>query len=120
MCQKLEDDEFLEIIRKYDVICLTECWISEHDDIILDNYQKHIFPCKIGRGGGIAIFVRNDFKDDICFVRNIEDCIVWFKFQDKLSNRVTHFAFCYLPPENSVFYDRGSDEIDLFQNLEDS
>jgi hypothetical protein len=37
-----------------------------------------------------------------------------------LSNRVTYFAFCYLPPEKSVFYDRGSDEIDLFQNLEDS
>jgi hypothetical protein len=34
--------------------------------------------------------------------------------------RVTYFVFCFLPPENSVFYDRGNDEIDLFQSLEDS
>ena len=35
---KLQESDFLEIICKYDIICLYECWIDANDDI-LPNYS---------------------------------------------------------------------------------
>ena len=118
LSHKILDSEFISIIDKTDIICLLECWITEYDDIDIPNYYSFIFPRKTGRGGGIVILVKYELKDSISLIDNIHDCIIWLKFTQAQEN--TYFAFCYIPPENSIFYVRDNVETDLFQRLEDT
>jgi hypothetical protein len=52
----------------------------------------------------------------IAVIENIFDSIIWLKI---VSNNANIFlAFCYFPPDNSVFYEKC--DIDIFQALENS
>jgi hypothetical protein len=70
------------------------------------------------RGGGIVIFYKNSLHNNISIVENIFDSIIWIKICTGNFNNVIYIASCYLPPENSVFYDKI--DVDIFHELENS
>ena len=58
----MHDKDFLSLISNHDIICLSECWITENDDFDIDNYCKLVFPRKKGKGGGIVIFYKENLN----------------------------------------------------------
>ena len=116
LVNKLKDVEFIAKISEYDIVCLSECWITCNDDFDLPEYRKFVFPRSKGRGGGIVIFYRKIYEKNLTLKQNIHDCIVWLQLN--YQNKDIYLAFCYFPPDNSVFYGRNND-IDLFDILED-
>ena len=54
----------------------------------------------------------------ITVLDNIYDSIIWVKINQHNGNKCTAIAFCYIPPENSVFYDFC--DVDLYDCLEES
>ena len=120
LCNKLNDSNFTSLISNYDIICLSECWISENDIFDVHNYRKVVFPRKRGKGGGIVIFYRENLHTCLSVVENVHDCIIWLKLTQSGCEDI-YVAFCYFPPENSTFYNNANvTDIDLFQSLEDS
>jgi hypothetical protein len=56
LARKLEDENFLQIVREYDVLCLSECWVKCPNDFNLKGYEKkYLFRNKCN-GGGVVIF----------------------------------------------------------------
>lgn len=62
-------DEFLN--SPFDVIALTETWLT--NEVNVDNYRltgyNFFFKNRIGRGGGVALFVKNSFK---CIILDVQ------------------------------------------------
>ena len=119
LTRKLTDKDFVSFISKYDVVCLSECWLNSDELVSLENYECITFPRKCGKGGGIVIFYKNNLCGKIHYVENIFDSIISLKLTPTLTDiQPTYIAFCYIPPEGSVFYDKN--DVDLYQCLEDS
>ena len=93
-------------MNKYSLICLCECWISNDDQIELPGYECLTFPRKKGKGGGIVIFYRTEIAKHIELVECHQDSVIWIKFTHNPNSKPVFIAFCYIPPENSVFYHR--------------
>ncbi|KAK3086155.1 hypothetical protein FSP39_014419 [Pinctada imbricata] len=97
---------------------MSECWINSDEHIELPGYEALIFPRKTGKGGGIVIFYKNTQFLKVKLLENISDSIIWLKLTTGEHNKDQYFAFCYIAPEGSVFYNKN--DLDLFQCLEDS
>ena len=59
-------EEFLRVTNQFpfSVIAVTETWLHESSPPIfdIDNYQFHHVDRKNGKGGGVAFYIRNDFR----------------------------------------------------------
>ena len=105
--EKLNDCEFVSLINQFDLVCLYECWINKDDEFELENYEKFVFPRSSSKGGGIVIFYKTIFHGRLHFIENRSDSIIWIKFDKSCqSENDIYFAFCYIPPEGSVFYEK--------------
>ena len=79
---------------KFSVICLTETWSNEHNflDDIFDSYKGfHAFRTVDRRGGGISIYVHNNFKirqltNYSCSLNYLESVIVQIHSYNKIIN----------------------------------
>lgn len=49
--------DFVELIIKYEIIILLECWINQDDCFDLHGYNNYSFHRTNGKGGGIVIFI---------------------------------------------------------------
>ena len=78
---KYFDDILGKFLRKYDIILLCETWTSADDDITLDGFEFYNFPrpsrhCNAKQNsGGLGVFVRDNIKNHVQFVKNHEDII---------------------------------------------
>ena len=78
-----------------------------------------MFPRSTSKGGGIVIFYKSILHGRLHFIENILDSIIWVKFDKSCQNENDiYFAFCYIPPEGSVFYERH--DVDIFYCMEES
>ena len=94
------------LILKFDIICLTETWLND------DNFIDNIFTGYIGyhsmrqnrRGGGVSIYVNNEFvsKELHEFSCNLDH--IEIVFADVIQNN-KHFIIgsCYRPPSQSNY-----------------
>ena len=56
--RKLNDGKFLQLVNKYDILCLSECWVKCPDDFDLKGYEKsYVFREKCN-GGGVVVFYK--------------------------------------------------------------
>ena len=116
----MNDKDFLSLISNYDIICRSECWITENDDFDIAKYCKLVFPRKKGKGDRIVIFYKETLHAYLSLIENIHDCIIWVKLE-QVSHDYIFVAFCYFPSEYStcIFYNNSNMiDIDLFQCLE--
>lgn len=99
----------------YDLIILTETWLSGNilnDVVTLDSYNLHRYD-RFGRGGGVAIYVKNSFPktSQINYLTlNLDVCEqLWLSWNFKSK------SFCigvlYRPPNKAV--------LDFLQNFEE-
>ena len=110
------ENEFQELVGKYDILCLTETWhAGEHD---LENNNKFIIPkdytylhkARIKRNkkakrhsGGIVVIYKKEFKDIITVHDKTDENIFWIKINgNELDNQNDlYIATIYNSPENS-------------------
>lgn len=125
--RKLGDCDFLDCISSYDLIFLSETWISKTDSINLDidGYQSdHVFGNKSknttkGRfSSGISFYYRNELKDFITIVEKQHIGLIWVKISADLFPFEENVYIChiYMPPNNSKVF--RSSQIDFFEELE--
>ena len=125
--RKLGDYDFLEYISSYDLIFLSETWISNKDNINSDinGYNsEHLFGNKSknttkGRySGGIAFYYKNELKNFITIVEKQQFGLIWVKISADLFPFDENVYLChiYMPPNDSKVF--RSSQIDFFEQLE--
>ena len=65
---KIENPDFLDIIDKYDVVFLNECWINKNDSFEIQNFKcfkKHRKKSKKAKrnSGGLCVFIKNEIAE---------------------------------------------------------
>jgi hypothetical protein len=105
LARKLEDENFLQIVREYDVLCLSECWVKCPNDFNLNGYEKkYLFRNKCN-GGGVVIFYKKPLSQYIKIVKCCADSMIWLKFDKSFMLNTTDLYMCaiYIPPDRNVF-----------------
>ena len=109
---KINDEDFLNYIRKFDIILFFESWANNSACYDIDGFKCYPFNRKIQNkkskrsSGGIAIYIKQSITKGISIVKNYQDAIVWLKL-DKLYFNLTEDIFLasvYIWPENSPMY----------------
>ncbi|MEW8547180.1 MAG: endonuclease/exonuclease/phosphatase family protein, partial [Candidatus Thiodiazotropha sp.] len=116
--RKMQYPELCELICNYDLFCVTETKIDNHDIITLPGYnflsqsrkQKYL-----RKSGGIGVFVKDYIAPHISLLESDSDYILWFKLSKSFlqADEDLFFGIVYLPPSESRFHN--SDELDLFE-----
>lgn len=125
--RKLTDLDFINYIKKYDIVLVSETWVSKKDHLNLDiqGYTSEHIPgnksagAKKGRySGGISIFYKNFLKDKIQIVDKNQIGILWVKIlKDVLvSDQDIYVGVNYVPPSGSAVLNR--EDIDISEQLE--
>ena len=115
------------MINKYDIILLSETWISDKHilNLEINDFESfHIYGQKtrgVKKGcqsGGISIYYKKELKEHISVIEKNDFGIVWLK----ISSNIFHFnedvfiCFSYIPPVTSkVLRDR---DFDFFEEIE--
>jgi hypothetical protein len=102
-------------------VFLSECWINKTFNETIDGYKILSFPrykSKTVQGGGIVILIKDIYASLVSVEEVYHDTIVWVKIDASLSsnNQDIFYAFVYLPPPNSVFYQQY--QCDIFSDFE--
>lgn len=125
--RKLSDVDFINYVQSYDVIFLTETWLTKTVNFNCDiqGYTcEHIFGnksagVKKGRfSGGISIYYKNCFKDKIKVLEKNQSGLMWIKISKDVFSFVQDVYICitYIPPSGSKVLK--SQDVDLFEQLE--
>ena len=104
----------MELIKNYDLIFLTETWISKNTYINFDiegYYCEHLYGnksrnAKKGRySGGITIYYKQTLKDKINIIEKDQNGIIWVKICKSLFDFDSDLYMCctYIPPKIQKF-----------------
>ena len=126
LSRKLGDPDFLEIIQKYDIVLLSETWLSQNTHINLDlkgfkAYHLYGNKCtNVRRGrysGGLSIYVKDKFEKKISIADKHQSGIIWVKCDKSLFtfNEDVYVCFTYITPRGSVYTDYN--DFDFFFNF---
>lgn len=115
---RIQYPEFVDLVRKYDILCISETKL-DHDDVIsCEGYTFFNQPRKqsyIRKSGGIGFFVRDNLVKFVTIIDSTSEYISWLKVSKKhhkLSENILIGAV-YIPPQQSRFFN--DDEYDLFE-----
>ena len=109
-CPKLEDEDFLNMVKCHDLIFLAETHCDKDQTIMIDGYSSFKIcrpkDKKINRNfGGLAFLYKSELQDGIDIIKQCTD-FLWVKLHKNFFNteRDTFICSAYIPPENSSFY----------------
>ena len=88
--KKIQDNEFLNIVNKLDILSLVETWTHKDSTLEIPGFCNFHIPStkvkKRGRGsGGIIIYYKDHLQKGI-FLENVSDHIALFKLDSLLFN----------------------------------
>ena len=116
---RLNYQEFTDMIECYDLFCCNETMLSDLDIIRLDNYtflsqtrkQKYL-----KKSGGIGIFINNKMVKYFELLETQSDYIMWVKAKkgSLSTDKDVVLGIIYIPPETSRFFN--NDEMLIFEN----
>ena len=128
LAPKLNDLGFVNYVKKFDFVCLTETFMDASYDVsgIFRDYLKFYCPAvklsKHGRNsGGVMVLVKKCYEDSVHQIRincdnsvaiRIEKCVLG-------TTKDVLFIACYIPPEGSPAYDNKPIK-DGIHNLEEA
>jgi exonuclease III len=113
---KLLSYDFENFIKSYDIVCLTETKLSDHDDLEFDGYTIFMKNRKNVRrnSGGVAVIIRNDLCKHVKIIETDSEFTLWFKISSKVAGYELLCCNVYIPPENSSYSD-----INMFNTIEE-
>ena len=118
MRRKLQYPEFRELIRNYDLFCVTESKLDNYDIVDVPGYkfisQTRRQKC-LRRSGGIGVFVNDNISQYITIIDSDSDYVMWFKLCRTFfkADDDLIFGVVYLPPTDSRF--NNPDELELLE-----
>jgi hypothetical protein len=114
---KVEASEFIELLNKHDVIGLAETHCDDNDYIQVEGFCtfKLCRPRskKINRNfGGIAVLYRKEIEKGVTFLEHKNNDYVWIKMCKRFFGLEEDIfcCFAYIPPQNSDFYNKRSQD----------
>lgn len=121
---KIEDSDFLKIVKQHDLIALAETHIGEEDKIEIEGFScmKICRPVnkQINRHfGGLAILYRSELKPGLKFIEHRNNDYIWLKMCMTFFGLDEDLYVCvaYIPPENSSYYKvRNQDTLSYIEN----
>lgn len=122
---KLNDEDFVNYISKFEITFLCETWSSDLSNFDIEghkcyNFARNFQNKKAKRGsGGIAVYVKQSITKGISIFKSYHDAIVWLKL-DKLFFNLDEDIFLasvYIWPEQSPMYNiLNVNLFDILQN----
>ena len=110
MMTRIGDDEFQKAIKFYNLLCFQETFLKNNKTVSLPGFLPGFFR---NSGNGVAIFVREEFGDQIKLIDDVGyDCVVWVHANFKNSNTSYCIACVYNPPASSQYKNEN-----FFENL---
>ena len=109
---KNENEQFREIISRFDIVCLSE--LHTHSTISIPGFtlKKQKIRKKTHRGpkisGGIAVFIKHNIANNFILLPNTNIDSIWLKTKSK---NPAHLGFYYSSP------DRKNSESDFFETI---
>ena len=126
LVHKLCDSDFLKYVTEYDVIILSETWLSRNTayNLNIDGYDcYHLYGNKSraarrGRySGGISVYYKHELSSKISIVEKQQIGIVWLRLHKTLFSFDEDVYLCciYNVPSNSALNDIN---VDFFECVE--
>ena len=121
---KVDDEDFIDIVNKYDILALGETWLTPEDNLQIDGYYCYSSCRNKSAGskfysGGIVFLVKDEIKHVVKIIDYKSDFMVWIKLDKSYlkSENDIFVSAVYIPPSNSSFYNKGGlDPFDEFEN----
>ena len=79
-----------ELFAKNDILLFTETWSNKLYDYSVDGFHSYILNRSVKLkgskrdSGGIIIFISDQLKNDVEFLKNTDDCFIWVKLKGNL------------------------------------
>ena len=122
---KINDPDFLERLQPHDIVFLSETWIDKGDEnITIDGFfslniaQSSRHKNAKHNSGGISVFIKNEYKNNIKILKSTAEHFIWIKINKALTGlpKDTYCCVAYIQPHGSPIYTRQPD-LDLFSLL---
>ena len=107
---KLSDIDFVRVIKRMDLFCLSETHVGPDLNIALDNYYVYKSCRRISANnrffGGFCIFISNFISKGMKVIRNNHQGTVWLKLRKDFLKLDKDLYICltYISPSNSSYY----------------
>ena len=126
LSSKLNDDSFIDGLKRFDFITLVETWLSPKANINIDGYycyklNKARIKAKTARrySGGISVLVTKSLRKGVKFISSESSEFVWWKLEKAFFDLEEDIYICcsvYIPPVNSKHF--GQNENDPYDDLQ--
>ena len=116
---KLGDKNFVNTIKSSDIAILSETWTCKDSDTEIDGYFCYNFNRKYRHrrakrnSGGMAIFIRNEYRNGITVVKNHFDTIIRMRIDKTFFSLESDLYLCglYLWPDESPITSVFDDDV---------
>ena len=120
---KLEDENFISILKKYEIICLTETWGLESniDNLIIPDgyqafhhYRKNKHKKAKRNSGGIMVLYKKEIGNFLKLKNKENENILWIQIDKKLllTKKNLVLGTVYISPINSTINNRTDNSFD--------
>ena len=127
LIRKLSDPEFIGHINTYDIVVLSETWLSPKSnyDLNINGYEAfHLYDNKspnVRKGrysGGISVYYKLELKNKIQIEEKQQSGLIWLKLCKSLFDFDSVMFLCnvYIPPRESRLVNQ--QENDFFEQIE--
>ena len=85
---KLSDNILGNVLKKYDIILLSETWASDQDEFALDGFEyprKRIHPNGIRNSGESGVFIRQTIREGVDKWCHSDDIVAWYILKKSFS-----------------------------------
>ena len=114
---RLNYPEFVELIQKFSIVCLSETKVDKYDMFDVPNYTFFSKPRseKVKRkSGGLGFFIKNSIIDKVTTVQSDCEYIYWIKIHSVVENDDIWLGSMYIPPDGSKYFN--DDELFSLEN----
>ena len=106
---KLRLPMVLNIVHRYDIICLNETWQDNDNNTNLNGYKQYTsfrsFKHKNAKrnSGGVAVLIKNNIAKGVSKLKSASDDSIWLKLDKNFFGleKNLYLCCCYLIPQNS-------------------
>ena len=108
--RKCENETFLDIVKGYDIIGLSETHTNQDTNIVVDGYTsfsvcrgKHLLAKK--ESGGMVLLLKNHIMTYANIIKSKSTDIIWVKLSKKFIDapKDLYIGFVYISPRNSSY-----------------
>ena len=115
--EKYRDEDFVNIVNRYDILCLTETWREDGKNHPAPNgykgkyhNRKHKNTKAKRNSGGILVLYKNELHEYIKVINNKDENILWLRIKKECTGLKSDLILgtVYMSPKDSNIHKRDS------------